>query len=306
MPPRRNKGKFQQLTEFERGRIIVLRERGFSYRAIGARVQRNSSTVKRVWNQWTGEHRTTRKTGSGRRKVTSAHDDRHLLSMAVYDRTASFRKLAALWSIATGVLMSASSTSAATWIACKGALIQDPLPRQTIKSSVLQWAHEPRAWQADWHQVVLSDESRFNLWDYDGRIRVRRYAGKRCLPECVIERHSGLTFGVMQDNACPHVAKTVRDFSSAQQMQLLPWPAYSPDMSTPIEHVWNSVGRRLARDPRPAVSKDELLLCIQAIWNSLSQADVQNLFDSMPRRIAARIAALHQILISDTQFCFLL
>ncbi|GFV91112.1 transposable element Tcb1 transposase [Trichonephila clavipes] len=73
-------------------------------------------------------------------------------------------------------------------------------------------------------------------------------------------------------------------------MQLLPWPAYSPDMS-PIEHVWDLVGRRLARDPRPAASKDELLLRIQAIWNSLPQADIQNLFDSMPRRIAALIAA---------------
>ncbi|PRD28384.1 UNVERIFIED_CONTAM: tc3a [Trichonephila clavipes] len=40
-----------------------------------------------------------------------------------------------------------------------------------------------------------------------------------------------------QDNARPHVAKPVRDFCSAQHMQLLPWPAYSPDMS-PIERMW--------------------------------------------------------------------
>ncbi|GFX97702.1 uncharacterized protein TNCV_3065891 [Trichonephila clavipes] len=53
MPTRRNKEKFQQLTEFERGRIIGLREGEFSYRAIGARMQRNSSTVMRVWKQWT-------------------------------------------------------------------------------------------------------------------------------------------------------------------------------------------------------------------------------------------------------------
>ncbi|GFT29048.1 transposable element Tcb1 transposase [Trichonephila clavipes] len=58
---------------------------------------------------------------------------------------------------------------------------------------------------------------------------------------------------------------------------------------SPIEHVWNLVGRRLTHDPRPAASKDELLLHIQAIWNSLPQADIQNLFDSMPRRIAALI-----------------
>ncbi|GFS73188.1 transposable element Tcb2 transposase [Trichonephila clavipes] len=73
-------------------------------------------------------------------------------------------------------------------------------------------------------------------------------------------------------------------------MQLLPWRAYSPDMS-PIEHVWVLVSRRLARDTRPAASKDVLLLRIQAIWNYLPQADIQNLFDSMPRRIATLNAA---------------
>ncbi|GFY02992.1 uncharacterized protein TNCV_979971 [Trichonephila clavipes] len=95
MPPRQNRNKFKQLTEFERGSIIGLREGGFSYHAIGACVQRNSSTVMRVWKQWTDEHLTTRKTGSGRRKVTSARDDRHLLRMTVNDRTASSRHLAA-------------------------------------------------------------------------------------------------------------------------------------------------------------------------------------------------------------------
>ncbi|GFV18828.1 hypothetical protein TNCV_4757151 [Trichonephila clavipes] len=68
----------------------------------------------------------------------------------------------------------------------------------------------------------------------------------------------------------------------AQHMQFLPWPSYSPDMS-PIEHVGDLIGRRLARYPRPSASKDELWLRIQAIWNSLPQADIQNRFDSMPR-----------------------
>ncbi|GFW39471.1 transposable element Tcb1 transposase [Trichonephila clavipes] len=61
----------------------------------------------------------------------------------------------------------------------------------------LQWDREHRAWQADWHQVVFSDESRFNLWDHDGRVRIRCYASERCLPQCVIKRHRGLTPRVM-------------------------------------------------------------------------------------------------------------
>ncbi|GFW74920.1 transposable element Tc1 transposase [Trichonephila clavipes] len=112
----------------------------------------------RVWKQWTDDYRTTRKTGSGRWKRTSERDDQHLLHMAVNDSTASSGLLAARWSNATSVLI---------------------------------------AWQADWHQVVFSEESRFNLWDHDDRIRVRRYAGERYPPECVIERHSCLKPRIM-------------------------------------------------------------------------------------------------------------
>ncbi|GFW23277.1 transposable element Tc1 transposase [Trichonephila clavipes] len=174
MPPRRNKEKFQKLTELERGRIIGLRGGGFPYHAIRARVQRNSSTVMRVWKQWTDEHRTTQKTSSGRRKVTSASDDRHLLRKAVSGRTASSRQLAAGWSTTAGVLMSASSIRRSLLhrrLQAKDAFIQH-LPHGNHQRLCLQWAHEHRAWQADWHQVVFSDESRFNLRDHDGRIRV--------------------------------------------------------------------------------------------------------------------------------------
>ena len=58
----------------------------------------------------------------------------------------------------------------------------------------------------------------------------------------------------------------------------------------PIEHEWNLFGRRLVRDPRPIASKRKLWLRVQTIWSSLLQADIQNLFDSMPCRIVALIA----------------
>ncbi|GFY00333.1 transposable element Tcb2 transposase [Trichonephila clavipes] len=117
--------------------------------------------------------------------------------------------------------------------------------RAPNNSKYWQWT---TAWQADWHQVVFSDESRFNLWDHDVRIRFTRYVGERYHPECVIERNSSRTPG--KDNTHPHVAKTVRDSCSARHMRLFLWPAYSTDMS-PIGHVWDLVGRCLARDPRP-------------------------------------------------------
>ncbi|GFT03915.1 transposable element Tcb1 transposase [Trichonephila clavipes] len=60
---------------------------------------------------------------------------------------------------------------------------------------------------------------------------------------------------------------------------------------SPIEHGYDLVGRRLARDPRPEASKDELLIRIQAVWDSFPQADIQNMFDSMPHRVVALIVA---------------
>ncbi|GFU84054.1 uncharacterized protein TNCV_679531 [Trichonephila clavipes] len=82
MHPGRNKKKFQTLMQFERVRIIGLQKGGYSYHAIGARVQRNSSTVMRIRKQWTDEYRKTQNIGNGRRKVTSV-DDRQLLHMEV-------------------------------------------------------------------------------------------------------------------------------------------------------------------------------------------------------------------------------
>ncbi|GFU80052.1 hypothetical protein TNCV_579321 [Trichonephila clavipes] len=70
MHPRGNWAKFQHLAEFERERFISLLEEGCSCRAIAARVQRNSSTVMRVWKKLTEELQVTRKTRSGRPKVT--------------------------------------------------------------------------------------------------------------------------------------------------------------------------------------------------------------------------------------------
>ncbi|GFV50810.1 hypothetical protein TNCV_4237651 [Trichonephila clavipes] len=46
-------------------RIVGLREAGLSYRAVAARVQRNSSTIMRVSKQWMDEGRTARKSVSG-------------------------------------------------------------------------------------------------------------------------------------------------------------------------------------------------------------------------------------------------
>ena len=49
-----------------------------------------------------------------------------------------------------------------------------------------EWAWERVCWSlTDWHKIIWSDESKFNLFGSDGRIYVRRRVGEEYLPQCV-------------------------------------------------------------------------------------------------------------------------
>ena len=115
--------------------------------------------------------------GAGPRKVSTAQNGRHLVRMAITDRTASSTVLARRWSTATGVDLSASTVRRCLLrarLVARMPLRRLPLSRNH-KRLRLQWACERHRWRAEWQNVVFLDESRFNLSFSDGRIRVRRY-----------------------------------------------------------------------------------------------------------------------------------
>ena len=88
MPRRRESVQYQQVSAFERGRMVGLREVGLSYLDIAARTGQAATAVMRVWNQWREEGFTQRRAGTAPRNVTTARDDRHLVRMTVKDHTA--------------------------------------------------------------------------------------------------------------------------------------------------------------------------------------------------------------------------
>ena len=108
MPHRRERVQYQQVSAFERGRMVGLREAGLTYRDIAARTGHASTTVMRVWNQWREKSLTQVRAGTGSRNVTTARDDRHIVRMVATDREASSTGLSRRWSTATGLDLSAS------------------------------------------------------------------------------------------------------------------------------------------------------------------------------------------------------
>ncbi|GFV35531.1 transposable element Tcb1 transposase [Trichonephila clavipes] len=82
-----------------------------------------------------------------------------------------------------------------------------------------------------------------------------------------------------QDNARPHTARVSQD--CLLTVTTLPWPARFSDLS-PIEPIWDHLGRRVGHP----TSLNELMARLQQMWNEISQDIIQNLYVSMPNRIA--------------------
>ena len=66
------------------------------------------------------------------------------------------------------------------------------------------------------------------------------------------------------------------------------WPPMSPDMN-PIEHVWPMVTRAL--EGSVFAGKDQLWSALQEAFANISPDQIRKLYESMPRRMAAVIAA---------------
>lgn len=92
-----------------------------------------------------------------------------------------------------------------------------------------------------------------------------------------------------QDNARPHTARFSMDYLAANNINVLDWPAMSPDMA-PIEHVWDEIGRRLYRRPQMHTIAALEAALVQE-WNNLPQAFFQTLVNSMRRRCTACVRA---------------
>ncbi len=119
----------------------------------------------------------------------------------------------------------------------------------------------------------------------DGILNAQRYRDEilRFIVVLFIHDHHLM---LQHDNARPHVARICTQFLEAENIPVLAWPTYSPDMS-PIEHVWDALDRYIRqRVPVPA-NIQQLRTAIEEEWTNITQATIYNLINSMRRRCVA-------------------
>ena len=99
----------------------------------------------------------------------------------------------------------------------------------------------------------------------------------------------------MQDNASIHTSKLLKEWLKEMRFEVLEWPAYSPDLN-PIENLWGLLKRKIVERypelgalPRSEASLKKLCDAATTVWLDFGQQLVDDLIDSMPRRIQAVI-----------------
>lgn len=100
-----------------------------------------------------------------------------------------------------------------------------------------------------------------------------------------------------QDNAPIHKKASIDEWFACHGIEVIDWPPHSPDLN-PIEHVWKALKAELKKLdtnlhelPKNEVSIEWMKRQLITAWNALPQGLIDNLIDSLPRRLDAVIKA---------------
>ncbi|GFW39534.1 transposable element Tcb2 transposase [Trichonephila clavipes] len=140
-----------------------------------------------------------------------------------------------------------------------------------------------------WGGTKLGSRTDLHIFDA-GSVNGTRYCNEILLPYVRLFRGAmGLQFLFMDDNAPCHRTVAAEQLLESEDIERMDWPARSPDLN-PIEHVWDSLGRRLAARTLPPVTIRELRLALQDEWAAMPQQLIDTLILSMGRRCETCLA----------------
>ena len=136
----------------------------------------------------------------------------------------------------------------------------------------------------------ISSKGVGHLKKVSGRLNAVGYID--VLENTMIPSTHGLLMGnnwiFQQDNAPCHTARSVMEWFDNEGIEVLKWPAQSPDLN-PIENLWDQVATRV-HEQNPS-NLNELWVAVQSAWNSMAAHNIKFLINSMPRRCEAVIKA---------------
>ena len=172
----------------ERLHAVAMIHTGLSHRHVALVLNRDRRVIDRLWNRFTQTGSVTDMPRSGRPRCTSARQDRYIVTSALRQRRLNSRRLRENFRTATNVNVSDQTIRNRLHernIHARRPVVRQPLTRQHRVHRRL-WAAQHRCWTlVQWGRMMFSDESRFNVDDHDGRMRVWRRLGERYTAPCI-------------------------------------------------------------------------------------------------------------------------
>ncbi|GFV65678.1 transposable element Tcb2 transposase [Trichonephila clavipes] len=139
-----------------------------------------------------------------------------------------------------------------------------------------------------WAGIMINGRTRLHVVA-NGTMKGQRHIDELLLPHVRLFRGAvGDKFVFMDDNATCHRTLAVQDCLENEGIQRLVWPARSPDLN-PIENVWDAFGRQVAGRNYPPTNKNTLIRALTEEWDKLPQQLLDNVVQSMVRRVACCI-----------------
>ncbi|GFX93442.1 transposable element Tcb1 transposase [Trichonephila clavipes] len=289
--------------------VIGLRREGWSFRQIAADTNRDVSKVHHLLRRWLAQGNVARSTGPGAARVTSAREDRPIRRQAVATTQATSTSI--LQHVQDTLDVPISTRTISRRLVENGLHSRRPLRTLALtlqrRRACLE-CQRIRVWR---HRGEMSNPAAtvecpttqlrgIMVWGaiaYDSTLPLVRIQGtlnthyyvQNVLGPVAIPYLQGLPNAIFQqDNARPHTARISQ--YALRGVQMLPCPAYSPDLS-PIEHVWDVIGRRLQTLPLPRTN-DQLWQMFEREWRTIPQDSIRTLIDSVPRRVSSCITVV--------------
>ncbi|GFV85781.1 transposable element Tcb2 transposase [Trichonephila clavipes] len=154
MPLRHFRRQYEQLPQFEKGRIIGMMEARWSARRVARQLGHSDCVVRRCWDQWIREMSFTRRPDSGRPRQISRRENHHIVRNAHVQPTTSST---AIQVQVVPSLVDPGSSRTIRMHLVEGHLgSRCPLRMLPLTPSFVVVL---RTRKLDWNQVVFSDEN---------------------------------------------------------------------------------------------------------------------------------------------------